>query len=284
MRCAPALALLLAAIISPAAEPRAHRHLAYVEPPHELQTLDLYAPAGGGPFPLVVWIHGGGWQRGDKSEVDHKAQALVDQGYVFVSINYRLLPEVHINEMAADVARAIRWVYDHASDYGGDRESIVLMGHSAGAQLAALVCTDERYLSTAGLTLKQIKACIPVDGDTYDVPMQIAAVEEQRAKIYQHKFGDEKNQRALSCVSHIALGKDIPPFLILHVAGHPETTAQSGRLATALQQAGVPAALYAAEGKDHVSLNADLGLPDDPPTQVLLRFLRNVCNRPTNDP
>ena len=78
---------------------------------------------------------------------------------------------------------------------------------------------------------------MPVDGDTYDVPMQIATVEQERKDAYRREFGDEASQKDLSPVTHVARGKGIPPVLILHVAGHPETTAQSQRLVKALQEA-----------------------------------------------
>src|SRR5205085_6512070 len=134
--------------------------------------------------------------------------------------NYRLLPEATIGQMAGDVAKAIRWARDHAKDYGGDAGRMVVAGHSAGAQLAALVCTDGQYLKAEGLALADVRGCVPVDGDTYDVPMQIKTVEQRRADIYRKKFGPEESQKALSPVTHVAKGKQIPPFLILHVADH----------------------------------------------------------------
>jgi len=103
--------------------------------------------------------------------VQVKPQAFVDRGFVFVSTNYRFVPNVTIKEMAGDIARPIRWVHDHAQVSGGDPNTILVMGHSAGAQLAALVCTDDRYLRTEKLSLSIIKGCVPVDGDTYDVPI-----------------------------------------------------------------------------------------------------------------
>jgi hypothetical protein len=115
-------------------------------------------------------------------------------GFVFLSINYRLLPEATIKQMAQDVAKVIRWVHDHAGDYGGNPNSILVMGHSAGAQLAGLVCTDDRYLKAEGLPLSVIKGCVPVDAATYDVPLQILAVEQKRAEIFRKKFGDVDSQ------------------------------------------------------------------------------------------
>jgi arylformamidase len=156
-----------------AAAPVVHRDLPYSEPKQAHQCLDLYAPPTGKNHPMVVWIHGGGWQKGSKEDIDAKPEAFVARGCVFVSINYRLIPEATVPEMAGDVAKAIHWVYDQSRNFGGDPDSIFVAGHSAGAQLAALVCTDERYLKAEGLALNQIKGCIPVDGGTYYPILQI---------------------------------------------------------------------------------------------------------------
>jgi acetyl esterase/lipase len=262
-------------------EPRVVRDIAYTEPKNASQTLDLYAPQDGKNHPVAFWIHGGGWQHGDKSEADSKPQAFVDRGYVFVSTNYRFVPGATAQEIAFDVAKAIRWVHDHARDYGGNPDRILVIGHSAGAQLAALVCTDGRYLRAEKLSASIVRACVPVDGDTYDIPLQIATVEQKRKDFYRMAFGDEPSQEVLSSVTHAPKGQGIPPFLILHVAGHPETTAQAHRLADALQQGKVSVKVYPAADTDHVRLNADLGKPDDEPTRVLFEFLGGVL---ANDP
>jgi arylformamidase len=276
--CLLVLTLLLGAAVL-AAEPRVRRDVAYVEPKDPKLTLDVYSPSAGKDHPVVLWIHGGGWQAGDKSEADHKPRAFTDRGYVFVSTNYRLLPTVTIKQMAADVAKAIRYTRDHAREWGGDPDRFIVTGHSAGAQLAALVCTDERYLKAEGLSFSFIKGCVPVDGDTYDVPLQIATVELRRADRYRMKFGDEASQKELSPVTHVARGKRIPPVLILHVAEHPETKLQSERLVKALTEAGVRARTYRANSTDHVKLNADLGLPDDQPSAEMFEFITRVLRR-----
>ena len=250
--------------------------LPYTEPKSERQTLDVYAPTEGKNHPIIFWIHGGGWQAGDKTDVQVKPQAFVEKGFVFVSANYRLLPTVTIKQMAGDVAKAIRWVHDRAGQYGGDPDRIFVMGHSAGAQLAALICTDDRFLKAEGLPLSIIRGCVPVDGDTYDVPMQIQMVEKRIADIYRWKFGGEASQRDLSPVTHVAKEKGIPPFLVLHVADHPNTKAQSERLAKALQEAGISARAFPAAGKNHGTINADLGLPGDKPTKALFEFIETL--------
>lgn len=96
------------------------------------------------------------------------------------------------------------------------------------------------------------------------------------ADIYRRKFGDQASQKSLSPVTHVAEDKQIPPFLILHVAEHPETKMQSQRLAKELRDADISATAYPAENKDHTSINADLGLPGDEPTKVLFEFVREA--------
>lgn len=291
MRTIVLLAVFFSASPLLAAEPKVHRDLPYAEPKHERRTLDVYAPAEGKNHSVIVWIHGGGWHSGDKKDVKHKPQAFTDKGFVFVSINYRLQvwtdphlsPGVTIKQIAEDVAKAIRWTHDQVGDYGGDPNTIFVMGHSAGAQLAALVCTDDRYLKAEDLSLSIIKGCVPVDGDTYDLPMRIATVHKQGNKKLaerdKHRFGDESMQKDLSSVTHIAKGKHIPPFLILHVADHPETGGQSQRLLQVLKEAGIPAKTYAAEGKNHTTLNDDLGTVGDKPSMALFEFLDAVLKK-----
>ena len=83
-------------------------------------------PAGASGLPVVFWIHGGGWQTGDKSSVALKPQAFVDEGFVFVSTNYRLLPGVDMETIVRDVARSIGWVSRNVAEYGGDPARLAL--------------------------------------------------------------------------------------------------------------------------------------------------------------
>ncbi|MFN4258065.1 MAG: alpha/beta hydrolase [Gemmataceae bacterium] len=258
------------------------RDIPYASPAHQRQVLDVYAPANAKNLPVVFWIHGGGWVTGDKSSVQLKPKFFTDQGFVFVSTNYRLLPDVDMETIIRDVAKSIRWVHDHIAEYGGDPKRLYVMGHSAGAQLAALVCIDNRYLKDEGLSLAILKGCVPVDGDTYDVPA-IIEVAETRWRVHglppskfghRVKFGnDPAKHKDFSAVTHVAKDKGIPPFLILHVANHPDVTAQALRLGNVLKDAGVPVTVFGARETTHTKLNADLGLPDDPATKALVEFL-----------
>ncbi len=255
----------------------------YADPAHPRQVLDIYAPEGADNLPVVFWIHGGGWQTGDKTSVQVKPQALVGRGFVFVSTNYRLLPEVEIDELIQDVAKSLGWVHKNIAEYGGDPQRIFVMGHSAGAQLAALLCIDHRYLEAEDVPFEVLRGCVPVDGDTYDLPAIIMTAELRQTvhglplPTFGHrvKFGnDPKKHIDFSAVTHVAKGKAIPPFLILYVAGHPDVTAQAQRLRAALQEAQVPVKVFAAPETTHNKLNNDLGLPEDPATKELLEFLR----------
>jgi arylformamidase len=268
--------VLIAAIASSAAaaEMKITRNVPYAEPASPRRSLDVYAPAEGKSLPVVVWIHGGGWRQGDKAAVQQKPQAFVDRGFVFVAINYRFIPDVTLKEMTGDVAKAIRWVHDHASEHGGDGRRLLVMGHSAGAHLAALVCTDDRYLQAEGLPLSIVKGCVPVDTAAYDVPRRFADLEAAKGSKGQEIFGgDETMHRELSPITYAGKVKQIPAFLILHVADRRDSKAQSEAFAAALTKAGVIADVVPAEGKTHGTINSDLGRSDDKPTQALFAFV-----------
>src|SRR5262245_16748231 len=261
------------------------RDIPYIKNADKLQTLDVYSPSNGKGLPVVFWIHGGGWQAGDKSEVHLKPQVFNDKGFVFVSTNYRLLPHVDMATLTRDVAKSIRWVHDHIAEFGGDPKRFLIMGHSAGAQLAALLCTDERYLKEEGLSFAIIKGCVPVDGDTYDIPAMIE-VAEMRQRLHglplpkfghRIKFGnDPALHKAFSAVTHVAKDKGIPPFLILYVANHPDVTAQALRLGNVLKAADVPVTLFGAKETTHTRINADLGRSDDAATTALFGFVEKA--------
>jgi arylformamidase len=254
----------------------------YADPADERQVLDVYAPDGAKNLPVVFWIHGGGWQTGDKTDVQIKPRVFAERGFVFVSTNYRLLPHVEMDVLIRDVAKSLGWVHKNIAGHGGDPGRIFVMGHSAGAQLAALLCIDDRYLKAEGVPFDVLKGCVPVDGDTYDLPAIIMTAELRQTvhglplPTFGHrvKFGnDPKKHIDFSAVTHVAKGKGIPPFLLLHVAGHPDVTAQARRLGAVLKEAEIPAQVSGARETTHSKLNADLGLPDDPATQKLFTFL-----------
>lgn len=265
-------------------------NIPYVENGHKRQVLDIYTPEkpAGKSLPVIFWIHGGGWQAGDKSDVALKPKVLVDRGFLFVSTNYRLLPEVGMAELMGDVARSLGWVYRNIAGHGGDPRRIFVGGHSAGAQVAALISTDERYLMREGVPFDVLKGCVPVDGDTYDIPRIIMTAEHRQALYggkmftfgHRQKFGNDPEKHVeFSTVTHVAKGKGIPPFLLLYFAGNPDTRAQAERLGTVLKAAEIPAKVYGKGDSNHSRLNDDLGKPDDPATQELYKFLDSLTGR-----
>lgn len=260
-------------------------NIPYVENGHARHVLDIYSPASAKNLPVVFWIHGGGWQTGDKTSVQEKPRAFTENGFVFVSTNYRLLPEVTMGDIVRDIAKSLRWVHEHIAEHGGDPQRVLVMGHSAGAQLAALVCTDDRYLKAEGVPFSILKGCVPVDGDTYDVPAIIETAETRRRAHgqpppkfgHREKFGNDPVKHTdFSAVTHVAKGKGIPPFLILHVADHPDNSAQAFRLGAVLKEADVSAKVFGAKDTNHTKINANLGIEDDPATTELFAFVKTA--------
>lgn len=280
--------LLLLPLVTVAFAENVKRDVPYAQPALERQVLDVHAPDGAKNLPVVFWIHGGGWQAGEKTQVAEKPRAFMSRGFVFVSTNYRLLPTVDMGTLTRDVAKSLGWVHAHIADYGGDPQRILVMGHSAGAQLAALLCTDQRYLAAEGVPFSVVKGCVPVDGDTYDVPAIIETAETRRrvhgqppAKSgHREKFGnDPALHREFSAVTHIAAGKGIAPFLILHVADHPDTSAQAFRLGAVLKAAGVPVKVFGAKETNHNRLNDQLGVEGDAASKELFDFVAMALKR-----
>jgi acetyl esterase/lipase len=261
------------------------RDVRYLESDSPSHGLDIYAPAAAKDLPVVFWIHGGGWVTGDKGDVKLKPQMFTERGFVFVSTNYRLLPHVPMGDIIRDVAQAFAWTHANIAHHGGDPRRVLVMGHSSGAQLAALLCIDGKYLGAHGLSFASIKGCVPVDGDTFDIPA-IIEVAETRARVHglplpkaghRQKFGDDPAlHRDFSAVTHVAQDRGIPPFLILHVAGHPDTTAQAQRFSAVLKAARVPVRLFGAKDTNHIRLNDNLGEPGDPATAALWEFVATV--------
>jgi acetyl esterase/lipase len=274
-------AMAFACLVSAASGQNLTANVPYADD-DDRQVLDIYSPDSAHDLPVVFWIHGGGWQTGDKSDAQRKPRMFTQRGFLFVSTNYRLLPAVEMKVLIQDVARSLGWVHRNIAQYGGDPTHIFVMGHSAGAQLAALLCIDDRYLKAEGVPFDALNGCVPVDGDTYDIPAIIVTA-EMRQTVHQlplpefgHrvKFGnDPKKHIDFSAVTHVAKGKGIPPFLILHVAGHPDVTAQARRLGAVLEEAQIPVKVFGARETTHNQLNENLGLADDAATREVFEFL-----------
>lgn len=274
----------LARIAQDPAAPTAPAPLTIAYGVDPLQKLDLWRPQGGKTTaPLLLYVHGGGWKRGSKDNATsrwapvHFPQA----GYAFASIDYRLVPQATVEQQASDVAHALKALFDRADALGIDRHRVVLMGHSAGAHLVALVGTDERYLKEAGLSFSDIDGVIPNDGAAYDVPAQLAEGPGIMQPTYAQAFGDDPaRQRALSPTLQAA-APNAPAFLLLHVQ-RPDGVRQAQALGTALSAAGsmVEYGSFPGEGlKGHMEINRQLGNPDYAATPVVDAWLKRIFAR-----
>jgi acetyl esterase/lipase len=252
--------------------------LAYGSDP--LQALDLWVPQGAAPAPLVLFVHGGGWSRGSKSNAVGRALPghMLAQGYAFASIDYRLVPAATVEQQAADVAASLAYLLKRADELGIDRSHVVLTGHSAGAHLVALVGTDERYLKAVGLSFADIDGVMPNDGAAYDVPQQLAQAGRFMSGTYEEAFGtDPARQKALSPMAHAA-APNAPAFLLIHVQ-REDGVAQNKALAEALKRSGtaVEVGSFPGEGlRGHMEINRRLGEPDYPATPVMDAWLKSV--------
>jgi arylformamidase len=250
-----------------------------------LLSLDIYRPpssptdAQQTKSPVVVMIHGGGWRTGDKaneSQGKQKASFFTGHGFVFVSINYRLSPPVRHPAHVEDVAKALAWLADHIASYGGDPKQIFLMGHSAGAHLAALVTTDEAYLNKLGRSPAMVSGVILLDSAAYDIPDNIDNFPERKSNrlLIENAFGKDRETWAkASPIEYVKPGKVLPPFLVFYT-DRESSKSISKEFVQALQRAGVPAVAVLVREKNHRSLNRDIGRSGDAPSQLILEFMQ----------
>ena len=240
-----------------------------------------YWPGARADAPLVVFVHGGGWKRGDMEMMEGSAKLQHwngELGYAVASVNYRLVPEATVEQQAGDLAAAVAYLKGNAAALRFDASRIALTGHSAGAHLVALVGTDPQWLAGAGLSFADIAGVLPLDGAAYDVARQIADGGRLMRGTYQQVFGsDPARHRALSPTLHAA-GPNAPDFLILHVDRDDGRT-QSEALAAGLRAGGTPAVVQEFSGRGlrgHAQINRNLGEADYPATPVVDAWLARI--------
>ena len=255
--------------------PAGARELAYGADPK--QKLDLLVPASASRAPLLLFVHGGGWSIGDKrTGAGVKAAHFTAHGRAFASANYRLVPQASVEQQAADIASAIAWARRNAVAQRLDPDRIVLMGHSAGAHLVALVGTDPRHLAAAGVPMAAVKSIILLDGAGYDIAAQMARPGNAVAGMYDAAFGkDPARQKALSPTLHAA-APNVARWLILPIDRRDDSKAQSEGLAAALRPAGASAIVVPVPGESHASLNQGLGEAGDFATGEVDNFLAGL--------
>lgn len=220
----PDLALLLRAEPGPVTI----SDVSYGKAGDENLLLDVRLPCRARHAPVVIVVHGGGWCDGDKANVGQIGRGadisplfgpLAEAGFVCFSINYRLAPEHRWPACLDDVATAIRWVKNHAADYGGNPKRIAIMGHSAGGQLVCQAAT----LVDDSIRVQAVVGCAPVTNHEQELPRRGGlSTSLQNVLDRPHELTPESLGllRALSPVNHVRAG--LPPFLLIH--GDADTT------------------------------------------------------------
>jgi len=220
--------------------------------PEALQTLDLYLPAYPDGARLVLVLHGGAWSVGDKEQYASVGSRLAREGLAAAVANYRLSPAVQHPTHAEDAARALAWCYRHASGYGLDPDQLCLLGHSAGAHLAALIALDPRYLAGEGLAPTVVRRVLGVAGVGYDLNPSYAT--PALMPFLTPVFGDDCTVWSQAAPVRYAT-TTAPPFLLIHGLCDTEAPpASTEAMAAALRSAGAAAQLVLAPDEGHVSV------------------------------
>jgi acetyl esterase/lipase len=211
--------------------------------------LDLYLPAGKRNFPVLVFIHGGSWRNGDRSQYSALASRFAKTGIGVVVPSYRLMPANPHPAQVDDATAALAWTIQHIAEFGGDPKRIYIAGHSAGGHLAAYVGLDPKFWPN-------LKGVLPLSG-VYDVSA-IAG------------FKDDKDNA--SPITHVRPGA--PPFLVEYAENdYPSLPAQARDFDAALRKAGISSQLVYIPAKNHINEIVDVWHDDDPIAQAVLRFI-----------
>ena len=242
----------------------------------KLTSLDIYAPASGEGLPVMIYVHGGGWSIGDKGRVQLKPQAFNQQGFVFISANYPLVPDVTVTDQATELARAVAWVHEHAGQFGGDPKRIFLMGHSAGAHLVSLVGTDPAYLEQAGVSLQALSGVVALDTRAYDISRMFKE-ETTGQRIYERAFGnDPANWAKLSPLTYVQSGSRLPPFAVAYSGQGQSRSTMAADFVQQIQTFGGQAVLIPGDDQTHAEINQQFGQPGDAVTEAVMAFLADI--------
>ena len=232
------------------------------------QRLDVFSP-GAGRHPVVVFFYGGAWTTGEKSQYAFVGAALAAHGYVTVIPDYRLYPQVRFPEFIADGARAVAWVRQHAHEFGGDSARIVLMGHSAGAHLAAMLALNDEYLAKADVPGHSIVGLIGLSG-----PYTLVPNSDTLHAIFTNPYTPEDWQPV-----RFASGRAPPALLLQGLDDAVVSAKQTQEMYEALQSHGVRVESHVYPKRGHADTVASFSLVARLRTPALnetLAFLRSV--------
>lgn len=228
-------------------------------------SLDIYRPRDAGPeAPVVLFFYGGSWQMGTRAQYRFVGSRLAEHGVVAIVADYRTWPAAGFPAFMGDAARAVRWTLDHAREQGGDPQRVYIAGHSAGAQIAALLGTDARHLDAVERRPQDLAGVIGLSGP-YDFVIS-GKLEEI--------FGPRSQWPEAMAVRFV--DGDEPPFLLVH--GDQDRTVDVGnsrKLEFALRRKGIDATLLILPGGNHFVTAAAFYDPDRAP-EVLPAVLRFV--------
>ena len=243
--------------------------------PDDLDRLDLYLPVGKRDVPVIVWIHGGLLMQDDKSLDAGVAKRFAAAGIATAAVNYRLSPSVSHPAHVQDAAASFAWVKRHIGDYGGDPSRVFLAGHSAGAYLAELLVTDERYLEAHGLSAKDVRGVVPISA-FYWVEKEGVAPDRPKSV-----WGaDSRAWADASPANHLHAA--IPPTLIIYADGdEPWRRQQNVDMASALAKAGsAPVDVVQIAGRTHMSILHRMTDSADPTTDRVIAFVKTAAAPP----
>jgi len=235
--------------------------------PDDKDKLDLYLPEGRTNAPVIVSYYGGALMAGDKSEETYIGHRFASAGFATAVVNYRLSPGVAHPAHIRDAAASFAWVKRHIVDYGGDADRVFVIGHSAGAYLAALLSTDERYLAAHKLSLRDIRGAVAVSA-FYWVERPGVAPDRDKSVWGQ----DRKTWVDASPAHHLQSGA--PPMLILYADGDERWRRQQNvEVAQAMRAAGqanVDIAMI--NDRTHMSIWQRIGADRDETAERIIRF------------
>lgn len=235
---------------------RARLDIAYGDDP--LQRFDVYLPAQPHEAPILLFVHGGGWANGNKDNpgvVENKAAYWLPRGHILVSTNYRMRPDTAPLDQARDVARALAAVQKRAPEWGGDAARVLLMGHSAGAHLAALVGASDNLWVEAGAM--KPRGVVSLDSGVLDVPDLMAR--PRIPALYHRAFGSDGSDWVAASPHH-RLTRDAVPMLLVCSTRRPDACPQAHAMMKKAQSLGVVMDVLP-QDLSHAELNRNLGLP-----------------------
>jgi arylformamidase len=246
---------------------RVFRDISYGSDP--LQRFDVYVPANAGSAPVIFMVHGGAWFLGDKSAqavVENKVAHWAPRGFIVISANYRMLPAADPLEQAKDVARALAKAQSSAASWGGDRNKFILMGHSAGAHLVALLAASPAIATRFGAT--PWLGAVLLDSAALDL---VQLMKAPHLRLYDRVFGgDERYWQQVSPID--ALTRSTPPILAVCSSLRANSCTQATRFVEKANSLGTRASVLE-EGLSHGAINRQLGVAGSY-TDAVESFLR----------